>query len=236
VIFAVPFVALPLGIPNHERDGFQMGFNSPRFIADPFDRELAVFEGMCRTGQQIAAAAALEFCAEHKLQTPQWVLESASTLLCDLLRREKSEKRGRSCGHVARHRQDRIDYDRWCAVTEIREKQTELKNYVRELHTRQGIPKAYLEDRENHLEWVGNSLERAFECASLLLGRTDSCGSPDAVKRSYLNVEANNRSGEQFCRYHLLDYRFLVKIGITTKVGVTSPAATGPIYELTLDR
>lgn len=106
--------------------------------------------------------------------------------------------------------------------------------FARELTVaRDGIPKSHLEDREKHLAWVGDTLNRAFECASLLLRGTDSCGSPEAVKRSYLNVEANNRSGQQFCRYHLLDNSFLTKIG-ALKSGVISPNSTRPLYELTL--
>jgi hypothetical protein len=116
----------------------------------------------------------------------------------------------------------------------MREKQTELKEYVDELRSRPNIPKTYLEDREKHLAWIGNTFERAYECASMFLRGTDSFGSPDAMKRSYLSVEASGRDPQQFCRHHLLDHSFLVKIGITEKVGVASPFCTVPIYEMTL--
>src|SRR5262249_48796653 len=82
------------------------------------ENQLECFELMVRWTVAVAVPASFYYCLENRLDTPPWLLAAATELLCDLLKREKSNKRGRSCGFVARHRQDTIDYARWDLVAE----------------------------------------------------------------------------------------------------------------------
>lgn len=200
-----------------------------------FDQEqLDCFQIMFNSGVVVAAAAALDYCDKHRLCPPPWLVAAATDLLCDLLKREKANRRGRSCGHVARHRQDRIDFDRWDQVKVVREKQKELKEEVEYLRSRDDLPLSTLENPTKMLEWVGSTLDRAFECAAMLLEGTDAYGSPEAIKRSYFQVERNNKDPSQRLRYHLLDRIFLSRIGITHEIGLRPGRKVVPLYELTL--
>lgn len=53
---------------------------------------------------ELGVAAALHYCTEHDLDAPRWLIRAATELVFALLRNEKSRKRGRSCGIVARYR------------------------------------------------------------------------------------------------------------------------------------
>jgi hypothetical protein len=150
-------------------------------IRDLHERQLRIYQGMMHCGQWIVAAAALDYCREHTICPPPWVVEAASRLLCDLLRREKSNRRGRSCGYVARHRQDRIDYDRWDMVDEIRRRQESLKEEVETLRARPGVPPAMLDEREKYLKWAGSTLER--ECFAKGSGSRPSLAQTDRGRR-----------------------------------------------------
>jgi hypothetical protein len=95
----------------------------------------------------------------------------------------------------------------------------------------------WLEDREKTLRWVGRSLKRAFECASMLLAESSAFGGPDAIKSSYLTVEEVNRSRSQPLRYHMLDEDLLASIGVAP---ISWPQRqvrkVVPLYDLTLQR
>ena len=87
------------------------------------------------------------------------------------------------------------DYERWDQVKVVREKQIEIRDEVDFLRANlRKAPSGRLEDREKMLEWVGRSLRRAFECASMLLAESPAFGGPDAIKSSYLTVEKANRN------------------------------------------
>src|SRR5438128_69976 len=86
-------------------------------------REMDQFERMVEAGITLGVTAALHYCSEHGLPVPAWLVKAAVDLLCDLLKREVSTKRGRSGGAVARYHQDMIDMTRWNEVCVLREKQ-----------------------------------------------------------------------------------------------------------------
>ena len=105
--------------------------------------ELACLETMAQSGVQLVVPAALHYCIQHELTPPPWLLPTVTEMLCGLLKREKSTKRGRSCGAVARYRQDMIDYARWDQVMVVREKQKEILEQVQELRKPPRSQKAY---------------------------------------------------------------------------------------------
>jgi hypothetical protein len=211
----------PRTVRNHGLDRF-------------YQRQMGWFEEMHDSGVAVAIPAALHYCGEYDLQAPKWLIRAADDLLCSLLRREKSNKRGRACGHVARYRQDMIDHARWSEVQVVRQKQIEIKEQVDELRAMANPPKVVLAERQKMLDWVGRTLRRAFECAAMLLEGTNAYGSPEAIKRSYFEVIRNDREQKRPLRYHVLDARFLARLGIEFEVGVRPGRKTVPLYDLTL--
>jgi hypothetical protein len=184
--------------------------------------------------RELAIGAALHYCAANKLVPPTWLVEEAASTYCGLLKNQKATKqRGRASGIAARYRQDQIDYERWCAITEVRDKQTEIKEEVEELRSRKrrGVPVLELQDREKMLNWVGRRWVRALECASMLLRGTDAQGSPEAMKASYLRVKKHNKDGR--LRYHLLDQGFLALVGIDIQFEPKGRKFV-PFYDLTI--
>src|SRR6266511_2008123 len=93
------------------QDDHQMAsLSQPNSAVEEFDRlELESFQNMVQAGVVVAVPAALHYCAEHEISAPAWLIKAALDLLCDLLKREKSTKRGRAAGAIARYRQDMID-------------------------------------------------------------------------------------------------------------------------------
>jgi hypothetical protein len=163
--------------------------------------------------RDIAVAAALDYCAEEGLPPPQWVVQEASALLCELLCKEKSQQRGRAGNRVTRYRNDQWDVERWNAVEEIRRYRSKAK-YDAKLRREYGeTPKnsKALWQREQMLEWLRNG---TFECASrYLTGRDAKVGSA-AVRASYRRCIRRAGTGTFPNRYYRHHDRFLEKIGI----------------------
>ncbi len=154
-------------------------FDRPfRSLSEAHDTRLACFEAMVGSGVVIAIAAALHYCRRHRVNVPPWAVAAADELLCGLLRREKSNRRGRACGAVARHRQDMIDYARWDQVKEVRRRQIEIAEQVQELRGLANVAPERLEERRKMLAWAGTTLNRAFECAAMILEGSEAYGGP----------------------------------------------------------
>jgi hypothetical protein len=205
-------------------------------LKDIHERRLDWLRVMFHGGSAIAIPAAIQYCSKNDLTVPQWVVQAAAVHYPVLLRSDVPKKRGRSMGLVDRYRQDMRDYARWDEVKIVREKQIEIREEVDFLRANpKKAPPGWLEDREKMLEWVGKSLKRAFECASMLLADTSAFGGPDAIKSSYLTVEKVNRTQSQPLRYHMLDADFLISIGIAPVACRQGPARkVVPLYDLTL--
>src|SRR5262249_25562918 len=101
-------------------------------VAEFDRRELELLRKCYEAKVVLAAPAALHYCLEHDIAPPRWVAEAALLLLCDLLKREKSKRRGRAGGSVARYRQDMIDFLRWNEVDVLRNEQQRSKRLMSE--------------------------------------------------------------------------------------------------------
>lgn len=224
-----------IGASAHARGNHNMATPSRPFasIDDLHASELACFEMMARSGVSVAVPAALHYCVEHQLNAPSWLLPAATDMHCSLLKREKSNKRGRSCGAVARYRQDMIDYARWDQIMVVREKQRDILEQAQGLRKLANVPKSLLGEHEKMLAWVGRSLNRAFECAAMLLEGSEAYGSPEAMKRSYFQVRRNSRDPSQAPRYHLLNRPILHKLGLEHDIGHRPRRKPVRLYELT---
>ena len=198
-----------------------------------YRRDLDAFFRMTRGGSELAPAAALFYCAKFKIESPDWLVQSAARGYCSQLNPDKKKKRGRSAEFVDRYRQDLIDFARWDELCVVREKQTEILEEVMEIRGRKDIPAYIREDREKMLAWVGHSLLRAYECASMLLQGTPAFGGPDAVKTSYRRVQECGRNQSHPFKYHVFDPDFLRAIGIEHPSFWGRGRKIVPLYNLT---
>ena len=204
-------------------------FNS---LDELHETQLEYFKMMLDTG--VAVPAAMHYCTEHGLNAPPWLMRAATDLIVDLLKREKSKKRGRAASAVARYRQDMIDLARWDAIREVREKQKEFREDVEKLRTMPNVRRDLLEERRKMLEWLGRGSLRAYECAAMLLIGTEAFAGPDAMKKAYGRVERNSVDPKQATRYHVLQPRFLRRLGLESLLNVKPGKKFKPFYDLTL--
>lgn len=191
--------------------------------------ELACLERMVESGVPAAIPGALRYCEKHQRAIPAWLVTAATDLVCRGLKREKSKSRGRASGPLARSRQDMIDYARWDEVTTVREKQIEILEQTLHLRALTRAPKGLLKDYEKMLEWVGRSLSRAFECASLMLQDTPAFGGPEAMKRSYFKVRVRQKDPAQASCYHLMDQEIRQSLGLIVHLPQRPPQRPGPL-------
>jgi hypothetical protein len=162
--------------------------------------------------RDIAVAAALDYCAEEGLPPPQWVVQRAAALLCELLCKEKSERRGRAGNRVSRYRNDQWDVERWDAVEAIRRIRAKTK-YDAKLRREYGETPENSRSMFHHermLRWLRNG---TFECASRYLTGRDARIGPAAMRASHRRCIRRAGSGPLPDRYYLLHERFLSKLG-----------------------
>lgn len=202
---------------------------------DLFERELDHLRNMANAGFVVAVPAALHFCKKWRQEIPDWLLSASIELLCSLLKGDQPKRRGRAASHIARLRQDNIDYNRWGTVLAQRDAQRDLLEQVESLRSwRDDVPPAIREDREKLQAWLGTTLERAFECSTMTLEGTRAFGSPDAIKRSYFKVETAMASRTKALRYTQLDPEFLRTLGVEWEPFVRPGRKIEPMYNLSL--
>lgn len=211
---------------------FKRPFNS---IEELHDHQLDCYKALpCR---ELGTIAALDYCAQHGLTVPQWALGSAPVLMTSLLSGRSTKKRGRAGGIVERLRQDIIHFARYDTVREVREKQTEFYEEVVELKKLKNIPSEVLAEKKKMLAWLGGSLQRAFECAAMILQNTIAFGSPEAMKRSYLEYRRSCGDPAQWLRFYQLSPDLVRRLGIYDDTGI-APHKPGrkfvPFYDRTL--
>jgi hypothetical protein len=186
--------------------------SAPTPIERFHQRELDELNGL-KFHRDIAVAAALDYCAEEGISPPQWVVQGASALLCELLCKEKSQRRGRAGNRVTRYRNDQWDVERWHAVDAIRGYRAKAK-YDAKLRREYGeTPQnsTALRQREQMLEWLRNG---TFECASRYLTGRDAKVGAAAMRASYRRCGRRAGSGSRPDRYYRHHDRFLSKLGI----------------------
>jgi hypothetical protein len=197
-------------------------------------RELRALEQMT-SHRELAAVAALYYCAEEGLQPPEWAVKLASLLSCSLLKREKSPTRGRAAGIVGRYRQDMIDFERWNAVKLVRENQKRIREEVKLIKQRpDDCSIRRRKDREKLLDWLKNDWDRAFECAAMTLRGRRAYAGPYAMRRSYRKVQKLFYRGGDPTRYYQLDDRFLLTLGFEGPCDRKEGTKILPLYNLTI--
>lgn len=205
----------------------------------PVDRlheeELDRIRAMCAQND-IAIAAGMYYCATEEICPPPWLVRGAAKLMIELLKREKSQKRGRAAGRIARYRQDLWDFERWSAVLEIREIRERNDKDLKELAARsakQKLPKHQKElfqNLEKARKWLHQD---TFECASMSLRGSHAYASAMAVKKSYRRVQEAMGTRSAAHRYHLMFGDFVFQIGLEWPGACKPGTKTVPFYDLT---
>jgi len=182
--------------------------------------------------RELAIAAALEYCAEEGICPPPWVVREASDLLIRFLRDEKSKKRGRAAGLIARYRQDQWDVERWDAVEEMRRIRSKINREIKMIRDSRN-PRFHkrLQYYEHFRDWFRRY--GTFECAAMYLTGRDAKAGAHTVRKSYRETKRRSGNGPTPNRYYVFDDRFLQKLGLP-RVGDLKPGKKWwPLYNLT---
>jgi hypothetical protein len=183
-----------------------------RSVGELHDDELECFSKMpCR---ELGVLAALDYCARNQIPLPQSTALAAAPIVAKILRGQQTKNIGRSGGIVSGYRQTMIHFVRHDIVCEIREQQIILAETVAELQTYPNIPTKILKERQRLLDWTGRSLERAYECAAIMLKGTIASGKPATIQRSYFEYRRICKDPSQVMRFHLLHSSIIQLLGI----------------------
>jgi hypothetical protein len=161
---------------------------------------------------ELAVVAALDYCAQEKIAPPTWVVERAAVLICNLIKREKTHKRGRHAGIIARYRQDMWDIERWDAVEEMRRIKKKNRDDLAQLrsHGKKYVGTHYWTHAQRFVEWFRNGI---YECAARTLVGRDARASAATMRASHRRCVHRSAGWTRPDRYHLFDEDFLVKLG-----------------------
>jgi hypothetical protein len=172
--------------------------STPKPELDEFwTREFASYERAVRAGNIGALLSALVDCIRKDLPPPRWLLVQAYSRLIDATTNKPTGKRGRTANPFAQFRQDMIHFARWDVVQEVRDKQVEVAQQVKELRgLKSASAQAMLKEREQLKRWLGRSWLSAYHCASVLLKGTQAFGADDAMRASYKLVQRHGRSSK----------------------------------------
>jgi hypothetical protein len=203
-----------------------------RSLRPPYEVDERYLDGLrrCTAHKELVVAAALHYCAEMQIIPPKWVLAESSALMCELLKREKAQTRGRATGHLARYRQDMWDIERWNAVDQIRRIREKIHHEEELLKANPDWqPDRFTEHNRKMRRWLRR--HGTFACASMYLyGRYSRVGA-DAMKASHRRVQHANEDPSN-TRYWYIDPRFLWDVGIDDRIEVPGTKIV-PLYNLT---
>lgn len=182
--------------------------------------------------RDLAAAAALHYCAEAGIAPPSWVVERIAQLLPKLLLREKADGRGRIGNRVAQYRRDQSDLERWDAVEAIRRMREKTKHDadLRRQHGETPENSRAMYHHQRMRTWLRHG---TFECAGRYLSGRDARVGADAIKASYRRCGRRSGTGSFPDRYYVFDAGFLAKLGFPDCNHRKSGTKLLPVYNLT---
>lgn len=133
---------------------------------------------------------------------PLWVAQGAVTLIKLVFDGKTVKGTGRHAKTTALYKSRMIDYERWCAVEELRERKNEMLPFINSLSRK---------DRARRPQFallsIDYSLEQRCEAVAELFTmiNSESKGSASTILRSYKRVARNMRLGKT-AQYHLPGY------------------------------
>jgi hypothetical protein len=174
-------------------------------------RELDKFRRLTEH-KEIAMARAMDYCATHQVCPPEWLVVAAAALMIELLKREKTTRRGANASNLARFHQELKDTERWGAVMEVRTIRARARSddNVLKACPRHVVSDSFKRSHGKRKEWL---MQGTFECAASLLEGRDARVTPYAVRKSFQKVE-RARKGPSFAGGAWFDHPFLKKLGL----------------------
>lgn len=161
---------------------------------------------------EYSIAAAMHHCAKYRRAAPQWLVQAASDLLCDLLNETRPRRRGRGASPRRRYIDAMAAYTRWDLMLVARDSQRNTKTQLKHLKSAKGAPKGLIKDHEKHLEWLGRDWEAAVRWTARQLKNTAAKGKPGTISKSYAEVQ--NSTDETGLRFFHFDRSFLERVGV----------------------
>ncbi len=174
------------------------------------ERELEKFSHL--EFAEIGIARALDYCAEHSITPPHWVVQEANELLIRLLRGDKPHRKGRLANYVTQFGQELRDTERWSAVKSVQEIRAAARGDDKVLARLPEKPETEIL-RRTHAKRKAWLKRDNFECAADLLCGYDAYATPSAIKRSYRRIE-NKRKHERGRLGAWFSESFLKKLGL----------------------
>lgn len=213
-----------------ERD---MHAPSPSGALDAIHSEyLNTLDGMT-AHREIAIAAAMDYCAEWNVTPPHWLVHAAAEMLLNSLRKERPSKRGRAAGHLARYRQDMIDFERWDSVKETRWNQKRLYEDLVLCRSHPNYQPHLMKSKVKMQSFAGRTWDEAYVCAAKLLRGRDAYAGADSMKTSYLKVRKALKSRAAANRYYIVDESFWRKMGLPHVLHRKEGTKLLPLFDLT---
>jgi hypothetical protein len=150
-------------------------------------RELDKFRRLTEH-KEIATARAMDYCETHQVCPPEWLAAAAASLMIELLKREKTSRRGSNASFLARFHQELKDTERWDAVMQVRRVRSEARQDDSALKARpkRQVTDSFMRSHKKRDEWLKQD---TFECAAILLRGRDAHVTAHGVRRSYKKVE-----------------------------------------------
>jgi hypothetical protein len=163
--------------------------------------------------KEIATARAMDYCARYRICPPEWLVAAANSLLTELLKREKTSRRGRAGSYLARFRQQLWDTERWFAVKEVHRVRSSAKCDDEVLKSYPDL--AVGDDRRKFFEKRKKWLKQGtLECASkILAGRMANTGTA-AIRHSYRKIENGRKRHPEEMVGAWFDDDFLGALGL----------------------
>jgi hypothetical protein len=174
-------------------------------------RELESLRGLTEH-KEIAIARAMDYCVKNRISPPEWLVEAATSLLIDLLKRERPTTRGRTASCIARLRHEMWDVERWDAVKTVREIRQRCKREqtAQKALPAAAVPESYKKRLLKFRKWLNQG---TFNCAAKLLAGREALASASTINASYKKIEAT-RSGPTPPAGAWFDDPFLKQLGL----------------------
>ena len=174
-------------------------------------RELDKFRAL-EKHREIATARAMDYCATQQICPPEWLVVAAASLMVELLKREKSTKKGSTSSHLARFHQELKNTERWFAVMDVQRirEMAEQDNNAVKANPKRVLPKNFRAQHMKRRAWLDQG---TFECAAELLEGRDAYVSPHGVRSSYREVQ-KRRKNPSYAIGAWFDDAFLNKLGL----------------------
>jgi hypothetical protein len=186
--------------------------SGPDRMPSEFDlRELDKFRAL-EKHREIGTARAMDYCATSQISPPEWLVVAAASLMVELLKREKSTKKGSTSSHLARFHQELKNTERWFAVMEVQRirEMAEQDNNALKAIPECALPKTFRAQHMKRRAWLNQG---TFECAAELLEGRDAYVGPYGVRSSYREVQ-KRRKDPSYAIGAWFDDAFLNKLGL----------------------